>query len=250
MGSKRFLVFLIPFLLIIVGCDRIVDDQLSDELARFKAWMRVNNIDTTTITPNGLYYLNRQTGTGISPTDSSYLLYSFTKSDIDFNVSETTYKDIADLWGLFAYTTHYVPNFALFTKESIKTNGLSDGLNMTKEGGKVRIIIPPGTYGTRSYTAIIYDIELIKVVSDPKVYEHDTLQRYLTLNPGFTSYGDSIYYKKIVAGTDQHYIGKDTVVEVRYTGKFLDGFVFDTNIDTVAKANKIYGWINRTNSWF
>jgi FKBP-type peptidyl-prolyl cis-trans isomerase len=240
MGSKRFLVILIPFLLIIVACDRIVEDPLGDELARFKAWMRVNKIDTTTITPNGLYYLNKQTGLGASPTDSSYLVYSFTKSDIDYNVSETTYKDVAELWGIFSYTTHYVPNFALFTKESTKSNGLSDGLNLTKVGGKARLIIPPGTYGIKSYGASIYDIELIKVVLDPKVYEKDTLQKYLTLNPGFISIGDSIYYKKITNGTDSHYIGKDTVVEVRYTGKFLDGIVFDTNIDTIAKARKIY----------
>jgi FKBP-type peptidyl-prolyl cis-trans isomerase len=239
MYRKKSFVLLISFLLFVVACDRIVNDTQSDEMARLQAWLQVNHITPDTITPSGIYFVNVHTGTGLSPVDSSYLVFAVTKSDLTETVYETNSKDEAELWGIFTYTKHYVPTFSQYLK-SVKSNGLNEGLSMMKEGGKARLILPSNVAGMANNTTVIFDVELIKVVTDPKVFETDTLQNYLTVNPGFTPFSDSIYYKKITTGTRECIVAKDSIVQVNYTGRFLDGYVFDTNIDSVASANHIF----------
>ena len=239
MSVKKFLFLLIPTLLFVLACDRIVNNNLEDELVRLEAWLQVNHITPDVITPSGLYFVNKQEGTGVFPSDSDFVVYSFTTRNLDGDVYETSYKNIALLNDKYSATTHYVPNFLQFLNASTKTNGLSEGISMMKEGGKAKLILPSALNGTG--TTIIYDIELIKVVSDPVTFEKDTLLKYLTLHPGFlSSNNDSIYYKKTSTGTRTCVVAKDSVVHVKYTGRFLDGFVFDTNVESVAKENNIY----------
>lgn len=245
MRRKNFLLFLVSFLLFASACDRIVDDPLGDEMARLQAWLQVNNI-TTTPTASGLYYINIQEGVENAPKDSNYVVMSYEVRDLDGNLYETTNEDVAKFYDIFTATKHYVPSFTqYFTKVSV-LKGLAEGLSMMKEGGKARLIMPSklaygtGASGVSSYKTLIYDVELKKVVLDPKAYEKDSISSYLSHHPGFTSFNDSLYYKKTKEGTRQCVVAKDSVVEVYYVGKFLDGFVFDTNIDTVALKNNIY----------
>jgi FKBP-type peptidyl-prolyl cis-trans isomerase len=249
MNSKFSLFLLIPFLFLAIGCDRVVDEAQDDEMARLDAWLKVNNI-TTTPNPSGLYYINKQVGTGATPADSNWLIYSYVARSIDDVVYETTIKDTAklyDIFGIYSTTTHYGSTYRQFFSKSIPTSGLAEGLSMMKEGGKARLIIPSkigfGKNGfslVPAYTTIIYDVELQKVVVDPNAYEQSLITAYLEANVGFTTISDSIYYKKITDGTVLGGVAKDSVVQVNYTGRFLDGFIFDTNIKSVAIDSNIY----------
>ena len=53
-----------------------------------------------------------------------------------------------------------------------------------------------------------------------------------------TSYG--FYYKQIKAPTNTDKFAKDTTVYINYVGKLLNGLVFDTNVERVAKDNGLY----------
>ena len=53
-----------------------------------------------------------------------------------------------------------------------------------------------------------------------------------------TSYG--FYYKQIKAPTNTDKFEKDTTVYINYVGKLLNGLVFDTNVERVAKDNGLY----------
>lgn len=53
-----------------------------------------------------------------------------------------------------------------------------------------------------------------------------------------TSYG--FYYKQIKAPTNTDKFSKDTTVYINYVGKLLNGLVFDTNVERVAKDNGLY----------
>jgi len=247
MRCKEFLFLLIPFLLFI-ACDRIEEDPKGDEAVRLDAWIKVNNIVADTITPDGLYFINEVEGTGAYPSDSNYLVYNVTIRNLDDYVYSSTIKDTAKLFDLFSYTSHYVPAYSQYFTKSFTPKGLREGLKMMKEGGKARLIMKSnlafGKYGSGdigSYESLIFDVELVKVVPDPKVYEKSQIDEYLANNPGFVNYNDSVYIK--IMDDDaavNHYIGKDTLVYVFYTGRFLDGYVFDTNVDTVAVNNHIY----------
>ena len=250
MNNKLFLFLLLPFILLVIGCDRVVDESQDDEMARFNAWISVHNY-TNYKTPSGLYYINMQEGIGASPVDSSYLLFSYVFRDIDDIVYETTYKDIAilyDIYGLYKTTTHYAPVYKQFFSEVSSPNGFIEGLGMMKEGGKARLIMPSslgyGIIGSSSippFTPLIYDIELKKVVTNPKAYEQSLIDNYRIDSTGFNSILDSIYIKRISAGTRTCIIAKDSVVKVNYVGRFLeDGYIFDTNIKQTAIDSNIY----------
>ena len=53
-----------------------------------------------------------------------------------------------------------------------------------------------------------------------------------------TSYG--FYYKQIKAPKNTDKFAKDTTVYINYVGKLLNGLVFDTNVERVAKDNGLY----------
>ena len=248
MRGKEFLFLLIPFLLFI-ACDRIEGDPSGDELARFNAWIDVNNIEAIadTVTPDGLYYINQHEGTGLAPTDSSYLIYSCTVRNLDDHLYVTTDSLTADLYGIYSHSTHYVPVFSLYLSNSFYPVGLREGLKMMKEGGKARLIMSSNlAYGKSgsgpipSYESLIYDVELIKVVTDPLAYEQTQITEFLNNNPGFTLYHDSIYIRRDVEGIRDCIVADDSMALVYYTGRYLDNIIFDTNIKSVAIENGIY----------
>jgi FKBP-type peptidyl-prolyl cis-trans isomerase FkpA len=66
----------------------------------------------------------------------------------------------------------------------------------------------------------------------------DYLDRNSTLN--FELKPSGLYYLEIVKGTGRTLVKFDTVF-VRYTGKFLDGRVFDTNVGSTSPMEIIVG---------
>ena len=92
----------------------------------------------------------------------------------------------------------------------------------------------------------IYTVKLNRVVDDIMKWQIDTIERYFRKNfPGEnpTAVDEGFYYRSSpdTPGTgspeDLH---KDTTIYINYTGKLLNGQVFDTTIENVAKDNNIY----------
>jgi FKBP-type peptidyl-prolyl cis-trans isomerase FkpA len=61
--------------------------------------------------------------------------------------------------------------------------------------------------------------------------QEDIIQQYLASNPNivFDKKASGLYYHEIQAGQGKHAVTHDTAF-VKYTGKFLDGTVFDSNV--------------------
>ena len=51
---------------------------------------------------------------------------------------------------------------------------------------------------------------------------------------------NGFYYKQLAAPANKKDFPKDTVVYINYTGRLLNGLVFDTNIERVARENWLY----------
>jgi FKBP-type peptidyl-prolyl cis-trans isomerase len=86
---------------------------------------------------------------------------------------------------------------------------------------------------------------IISVVScDPttklRKQENEQIQNYLAQNSNlnFVKQPSGLYYLEVVAGTGTSPIRTDSAY-VKYTGKFLDGTVFDSNV----ASGKLYGFI-------
>ena len=83
---------------------------------------------------------------------------------------------------------------------------------------------------------------------DPAVQakiDDDKIQAYLKANPSITATKDpsGLYYQILASGTGVNPTTKSTIT-VAYTGKFLDGSVFQTlpNFTSVLGAGLIQGW--------
>jgi FKBP-type peptidyl-prolyl cis-trans isomerase len=88
-------------------------------------------------------------------------------------------------------------------------------------------------------------VVIITIVScDPskklRKQEEEDIQTYLTQNStfNFVKQPDGLYYLEVVAGTGLSPVAGDSAY-VNYTGKFLDGTIFDTN----ATHGTLYGFI-------
>jgi len=248
---NRFLLLLIAGLsLTVISCDKEFSDPEGDEIARFNAWIQVHNIPESAKKPSGLYYVTKTPGTGASPQIGDWVLYSYVERTLDGLAWLSDNDSLMKLYNRYDNSYHYAPVFAKYEEANTQITGYSrymlegvfEGLGYMKEGEQVTLYIPYnlGYKGNASnglsYQSLIYDLELHKVISDPRAYETSLIEGYINDNyPGLEPINDSIYYIQLSPPTDETtQLAKDSVAYVYYKGMFLDGFVFDTNIDSVA----------------
>ena len=124
-----------------------------------------------------------------------------------------------------------------------------------KEGGRKKIIIPSWLMTYKSYdtpeeylensssgTDAIYDITIRNYTDSIYKYEISSIAEYFKENSdvfGNMTARDSakvygFYYKQLKAPVDTTSFPKDTSIYINYTGKLLNGLVFDTTIEKVA----------------
>ena len=116
------------------------------------------------------------------------------------------------------------------------------------------------SYDASSYSNTIYEFTITDYTEDMNQWQIDTIGRFFSNNTvhidgkpaadvfkkdgaqmtaaDSTSYG--FYYKQIKKPVDTEEFAKDTTVYINYVGKLLNGLVFDTNIERVAKDNNLY----------
>jgi FKBP-type peptidyl-prolyl cis-trans isomerase FkpA len=105
---------------------------------------------------SGLYYLETEAGTGLSPAlyDSAYVIY--TAMFLDGTVFDTN-EGTGTLYGFIV-------------GENIA--GFDEGVMLMKEGGKSTLLVPSklayGTYGRypyiQGYTPLLFELELVSVI--------------------------------------------------------------------------------------
>ncbi|MDR3286139.1 MAG: FKBP-type peptidyl-prolyl cis-trans isomerase [Prevotellaceae bacterium] len=241
-------------------------EAIQDRL--LKSYITVVHKDTIQPTALGYYVIKISEGTGATPKQGDWVKWEQTQRSLDETVLGVTEKDQAIIYGLYnvyMQTMHYVPNYG-WLDELYMARCLADIFPQMKEGAKYRLIVPPrllsvaGSSSQQSgYASYILDITLCEVIESPQDYELAQVTDYRdTYYPEITDtliYG--MYYKTTFIAPDTTWtvdtagvsvpIEKDTTsavsgktVYVTYVGRFLDGFVFDTNIIDSAKAHNIY----------
>ena len=198
------------------------------------------------VLPSGLVVIETQEGTGKTLNNREAGYFEYTTRSLSNEVVETTDEQLAREIGTFAHTNYYGPKmFETGYKSTYK--GLEEIMVGMKIGGKAKFILPPwlsvtGNNGNRweESNSLIYEIELKEVISVIDSWEADTMRRYAATHyPGLDTLSSHFYLKKL--NNIQH---KDTLesatLNVRYIGRLLDGWVFDTNIADTAKKYGIY----------
>ena len=129
-----------------------------------------------------------------------------------------------------------------------------------KMGGRKKVIIPSWLMSYKVYeteeeylavssdgTASIYDITVEDFTDDIYEWELRQIGTYFDNNMD-TFHGKAIadsvkygfYYQQLEKPTSVDTLKNDTTIYINYTGKLLNGLVFDTTIEKVAKDNGLY----------
>lgn len=116
-------------------------------------------------------------------------------------------------------------------------------------------------YDASSYSNTIYEFTITDYTEDIDKWQIDSIGRFFANKtvridgkPAYETFvtesgaqmttADSVstgfYYKQLSAPTDTTTFAKDTTIYINYVGKLLNGLVFDTNVERVAKDNALY----------
>ena len=267
-GKLRFFSVIAVVACLVVACaEKVEDDIEAKRKLAFETWMEMYG-DGATRLSSGVYVKKLSSSSTSSvvkpPVDGNWVSLNYTGRTLyTGNIFVSRDSATARLMGSFEYYTHYVPEFVKFSKTDTVgvIEGVYDALATMNEGDVVRAYIPPslayGTYGasfsggyegqTTSVggdVAIIMDLELEKIVADPVSYETELVQQFAYNKWGKRvddTIAKNVYRQTLELGKkDTLTVSDDTTVCVYYVGRFLDGFIFDTNIADTAKKYNIY----------
>jgi FKBP-type peptidyl-prolyl cis-trans isomerase FkpA len=237
MNIKNISLALLTGVVILSATSCLKDDSealRADEKKILAEYITTNNI-TVAPTASGLYYIETLAGTGDSIRVDNWMEMRYTARLVSNNaVVMTSDLQTAKDNNIDAVGIYYGPTRLILGQ--IRPIGLNEGISKMKEGGKARLIFSSdiglgaqSTGNIPAYSSLIFDIELIKVIPDIKAYENSLVQAYLVTNEmAADSTADGIYFKETKVGTgDLPTAGK--TVTVTYSGKFLNGQVFDSS---------------------
>lgn len=257
----------------IIGCAKTVSVGPNEADRRYlEAWMQVNGID---IEPSGLgiYILDNKDGNGAEITRDGFALLDFKITDLDGNITSYTGEEIAKQLGEYKISDYYGPEF-ITTHENTIYAGVYNMLEGMTVGGYRKAIIPGWLLSYKSFeteaeylaqeassTTAIYEIYARDFTDSVSNWELDSLERFFRndrilidgkpVNQIFVKDGkpmvktdttqvDGFYYKQLSAPESTDKFSSDTSIFINYIGRTLDGRVFDTTYEKVAKDNHIY----------
>ena len=231
--------FFLPVLL--HSCKDDNDQELRDqELRLLEQYIKENDI-TEEPSSSGLYYIEIEEGTGTVPGQYHIVDFNYTTELIDGTLLWTSDKDLAEEKDIYDEEILYGPIRLLMNDLGVP--GVYEGLLKMKEGGKATMIVPSDINGYGStavgpsgpYSTHIYTIELIYAFDDPESFQEMQIANYLdTLEYDSLLITESgLHYMEDEPGQGELIRDPDDV-KVWYTGSFLDGRVFDSNIGGTA----------------
>ncbi|MEE4257699.1 MAG: FKBP-type peptidyl-prolyl cis-trans isomerase [Bacteroidales bacterium] len=239
-----------------------LEEQKVAAEAAYQAYLEENNI---TVEPqeSGLIYIEEKSGSGRKPM-------------IDEMVTINLEVRLLDGTKVFSTADRGEP-FEYQYGKKFDTDGLEEGVGMMRKGGKATLIVPHQiAYGAEArgqviqpFSTIIYEVELLNIRSkeayDQEIAAKQAQQeaeneqrkenekvlrnKYLADN-GITAEPtpSGLYYIEVEKGTGEQAVAGSTV-QVHYTGKLLDGTVFDSSIDKgqplefqLGQGRVIKGW--------
>lgn len=223
----------------------------------FDAWVSINcpNAPETAL---GSRILTDREGSGLlvgSEDDTPYVYVNYTLTDLAGNVSSTTDEKLSQQIGSYSVTDYYGPNVVCRIPGYLSA-GVNEVLSSMRVGGARKAAIPgwltssssENYYDTaKEYldnvtgSDMIISVEVVEAIPDIAVWETDSLARYMARHyPGVDSTSYGYYYIQTSAPLDTTTFDDGETVYVNYTGRILNGQVFDSTIQDTTKKYRIY----------
>ena len=264
---------IIPILgILLTGC--VTNNSLSTgEQAKeyLEVWMQKWNKDNgknVQPTDMGIYILEDIPGPETADmwsSDNSYCCAEVTIRALDGTVTATDNEGLAKQLGMYSKAYYYGPK-VFMVGESISYAGVDEAFKGMRIGGKRTVIIPAWLMTSSRYSTMqeyldacttsahyIYTFYLQDQFKDVTEWEKGKIQQYMSANfpsatptvmPGSEDgvADGTFWFISDVSGfkeEDKRKIG-EMDLSLNYTGKRLDGAVFDTSVKKVAIDNEIY----------
>ena len=226
----------------------------------FDAWVQVNAPNSAE-TELGCRIIEDEPGTGTlvgDPLTHPYVFIEYTVSDLEGNIASTTYETVARRLGTYTDATYFGPvvadriNADSYGRYTV-CPGLDEALSTMRVGGRRKVAVPGWLTGTTRYadpddyylnetgSHLMYDVTVKDAVYDLEAYQISEIERYLETHlhkVDSTIYG--YYYIQTKAPKNTEKWGTNDVIYVNYTGRLLNGHVFDTTIKDTAKLYGLY----------
>ena len=243
-------------LLSLASCARDGSSTLNEDAKiYFDAWISQNH-PTAQRTALGSYIISQTEGAGVPAGDSLFARIDYSYYKLNGDLAGTTSERVARQCNTYSSSTYYGPYLAYRgTKLESMGAGLEEAVSLMKVGGKIKIVVPGWLSQAKRYssedgylkncsgTDYIYELELVDVFNDVERWERDSLLRYMAANHP-TAVEDPEYegffYIKEKDGIEGKDFPADTTFYINYTGRLLNGKVFDTTIADTAKVWNLY----------
>lgn len=242
---------------VVLSCAKAVKTGPNEAEQRyFNAWMSQNHPGVQP-TGLGIYILEEEDGTGAAVKEDGFIYADYVTTDLQGNITSYTDKQTAKQLGKYDTTSFYGPK-VMSTTEGTMPAGLAEALIGMKEGGRKKVIIPSWLMSHMSYeteeeylasssssASTIYDITVRTYTDSIQLHEINLIEDYIKKNPQIfnskmVNDTTGFYYQPLSENISTEKFEKDTTIYINYTGRLLNGLVFDTTIEKVAKDNGIY----------
>jgi FKBP-type peptidyl-prolyl cis-trans isomerase FkpA len=246
---SKFTLVIVLAAMIFSACDKEYAGINEIDETNIQSYIKANNLSMIKHTFNdtsSFYYQIVIQGKGAAVKYSDIVPLVFTIRTLDGSFNSTDTFAVSQRYGAQKQFLGYLE----------RQRGYPDPLRigvvelLKNRGGKIRLIIPSKlAYGRNGAGSIPGNASLdytVSVLNEPgiPVYDDISIQKYLQANSltGFTKTTSGIYYKIGTPGTGSP-ITIDSTLTIESTGKFLNGFTFQTNTPFSTKLSSlIKGW--------
>lgn len=217
------------------------------------AWVG-QNYPGATQTSLGVYILEDTPGNGDIYNGEDYVFVNYSVKSMTGTISSTTVKKIAQQIGTYDSSYYYGEN-TWYTGNDNLAVGIEDMLSGMRVGETRTALVPswlmvterkenPEDYIKKTnsrYSTSIYEITLEGFTDNILQSQIERIEKYCDkVYGGADSLTYGFYYKELAAPSDTTSFPSDTTIKINYTGRLLNGQVFDTSIKDTAKKYSIY----------
>ena len=245
------------------GCAKTAESgKYDDDQAQLAAWLEKYHSDAQKA-GRGIYILSDDSsevteGDAIEKDGYAYIEYSVT--DLDGNLTQYTDAENAKLMGTYVSTNYYGPK-VICTVAKSSYAGLIDALDGMQPGQKRTVLIPNWLLSYKehsdeagylkestSLSHSIFTIKAVKFVKDVTEYQNEMVGNYVSKcitdrgldKEAVDTIAEGLYLITLREAVDTNAFPTDSTYYINYTGMLLDGTVFDTTDEKLAKISGLY----------